>query len=222
MKQQKPGSNKRLNIVNKGIAAFLLGAAILVYGCENNIEQIKAFVSDENLPLVEAENFETMLTDSGVIRYFLKAPRLLKFNLDGKEFVEFPDGMELIQYDANRKVISSLKSDYAKQFVKEQRWEAKNNVIATNLEGDTLKTEHLIWEEKDKQVYTDEFVEIVRADGIYTGIGLTADESLDNWRIKKLKGIVYVSVDENNRAPSPKPEMGRVGRPFENPDPLKK
>ena len=67
------------------------------------------------------------------------------------------------------------------------------------MKGDTLKTEHLIWEEKTEQIYTEEYVEIIRPDGIYTGIGLTSDESLNNWKIKKLKGIIYVTVNEDDK-----------------------
>ena len=198
MKQLKLDSKVYRFIKINGIAALLFGAAILFYACENDIEKIQAFSSPENLPILEAYNFETLFTDSGQVRYSLKTKKLLRFEIDGVEFSEFPEGVEIIQYDAKQNVISSLTSDYAKQFVKEEKWEAKINVVATNLAGDTLKTEHLFWEQKTEKIYTEEFVEIVREDGIYTGIGLTADESLQDWRINKLKGIIYVEVQEKN------------------------
>lgn len=222
MKQQKPDSKIKRFLKLSGIAALVTGAAILFYGCENDIEKIKAFSPEESLPILEAANFETMYTDSGTVRYLLKTPKLLRFENEGKEYHEFPEGIEIIQYDAKKEVVSSLRSDYAKQFVKEQKWEAKNNVVATNLKGDTLKTEHLIWEEKEKQVHTEEFVEIIREDGIYHGIGLTADETLEKWRIKKLTGVVYVSVDENReKGPSnniEKPDLtNKKNKPFNSP-----
>ena len=201
MKTQKSGSKTFQFIKNICIAVLFTGAAILFYACENDIEKIKAFGSPDNLPILEALNFETLFTDSGQVRFSLKTPKLLRFENEGKEYLEFPEGIELVKYDANKKIISSITSDYAKQFVKEQMWEAKNNVVATNAQGDTLKTEHLIWEEKTEKIYTEEFVEIIRSDAIYTGVGLTSDQSLLNWRIKKLKGIVYITVD-NTRTKS--------------------
>lgn len=198
MKLQKLDSNIIYRFKKTGIAALLSGAAILLFACnKNNIEQIKAFSSPENLPVVEANNFETMFTDSGKVRFFLKAPKLLRFENEGNAFVEFPDGMQLVKYDEQKIVVSSITADYAKQFVKEKKWEAKNNVVATNANGDTLKTEHLIWEEKINKIYTEEFVKIISPDQIITGIGFTSDETLSNWRIKKPKGTIYVSVDEN-------------------------
>lgn len=225
MKRQKLDSKVYRFIKFNCIAALFIGAAILLYACENDIEKIQAFSSPENLPVVEAVNFETLFTDSGQVRYSVKAKQLLRFDIDGVEFIEFPKGVEIIQYDAQQKVVSSLTSDYAKQFVKEERWEAKNNVIATNLAGDTLKTEHLIWEEKTEKIYTEEFVEIVREDGTYTGIGLTADESLQEWRINKLKGIIYVEVQEKNSKNLTSTDVDikeKKDKPFDGPIQLKK
>ena len=217
MKQQKLGSKIFRQIKLYGVAALMSGAAILFYGCENDIEQIKAFYATENLPILEAINFETLVTDSGQVRYFLKAPKLLQFEDEGQNYIEFPEGMELIKYDENKNIISSITADYAKQFIADDKWEAKNNVIATNAQGDTLKTEHLIWEEKKEIIYTEEFVRIIRADQIITGIGFTSDQKLQNWKIKNPKGTIFVSVNNDKQQPTttePKPlEIKPVQKP---------
>ncbi len=199
MKQQQLDSKIIRNIIKYGVAVLVSGAAMLFYGCENNIEQIKAFYSTENLPVLEATNFETILTDSGQVRYFLKAPKLLQFQDEGRNYSEFPEGIELIKYDEQKRIISSITADYAKQFAAEDKWEAKNNVVATNAQGDTLKTEHLIWEEKKEIIYTEEFVKIIRKDQIITGIGFTSDQKLQNWKIKNPKGTIYVSVNNEGQ-----------------------
>lgn len=187
----------------KGIAALLAGAAFLFFGCEkNNIEKIQAFTAPENLPRQEATNFETLFTDSGEVRFYLKAPKLLRFETDGDPYVEFPEGIELIRYDSEQSIVSSITADYAKQFEKEEKWEAKNNVIATNVDGDTLKTEHLIWEEKNEKIYSEEYVKIIRPDQIITGIGFESDQSLENWKIKNPKGTIFIEVDENDQTPA--------------------
>lgn len=222
MKPQKSGSKNIKYSKQIGIAALLLGAAIFFFGCENDIEKIKAFSSPEDLPVIEAQDFETLFTDSGKIRFFLKAPKLLRFENEGNTYVEFPEGMELIKYDANKKIVSSITSDYAKQFVKEEKWEAKNNVIATNARGDTLKTEHLIWEEKEEKIYTEEFVKIIRANQIITGIGFQSDQTLENWKIKNPKGTIYVSVEKGNSTPPDSLNVlpgseGKKVQPFNNP-----
>ncbi len=199
MKRQQLGSKISTYIKQNCVAVLVSGAAMLFYGCENNIEQIKTFYAVENLPILEAKNFETLVTDSGRVRYFLKAPKLLRFEDEGRNYIEFPEGMELVKFDEKKRIISSITANYAKQFVAEDKWEAKNNVIATNAQGDTLKTEHLIWEEKKEIIYTEEFVKIIRKDQIITGIGFTSDQKLQNWKIKNPKGTIYVSVNNEGQ-----------------------
>jgi LPS export ABC transporter protein LptC len=207
MKQQESDSKILRIIYLTKIAVLFTGAAILFHACENNLEQIKAFASTENLPVVEAYNFETLYTDSGEVRFFLKAPKLLQFEDEGVTYVEFPQGIELIRYDKNQNIISSITADYAKNFVREEKWEAKNNVVATNAQGDTLKTEHLIWEEKTERIHTKEFVRIIRPDQIITGIGFESDQSLQNWRINNPRGTIYLEMDDtpqsSNNLPNP-------------------
>ncbi len=200
MNQQQSGFNILSFIKTISIAALITGAAILFFGCESNIEQIKAFSATENLPVLEAQNFQTVFTDSGQIRFSLKAPKLLIFEADGKDFKEFPEGMELVKYDANHQITSTLSANYAKEFIKDQKWEAKNNVIATNAQGDTLKTEHLIWDEKAEKIHTEEFVKIIRENQIITGIGFVSDPSIQNWKILKPQGSIYVEVNTENQS----------------------
>lgn len=197
MKRQKSDFKRIISRFNRRIAALVTGTAILLWSCEDNLEQIKAFSPEADLPLAEATNFETMFTDSGQVMFSLKAPRLLRFEGDGKPYAEFPEGIRLIKYDEHQKVISSITADYAKQFEKEEKWEAKNNVVATNAQGDTLKTEHLIWDEKAEKIHTEEFVRIIRPDQIITGIGFQSDQSLQNWRIKNPRGTIYIEVEDN-------------------------
>jgi LPS export ABC transporter protein LptC len=202
MKIHKSDSKILHRIKQSSIAVLIMGAAILFYACEsNNLSEIKAFTAPENLPIQEATNFQTTYTDSGQIRFTLKTPKLLRFEVDGVTYTEFPQGMKLIKYDAQKNIVSSIRADYAKQFVKDQRWEAKNNVVVTNVQGDSLLTEHLIWEEKNEKIHTEEFVKIIREDQIITGVGLTSDQNMENWKIKNVKGVLYVSVNNENSTP---------------------
>ena len=228
MKRLRFGSKPRYIFKIIRIAALFTGAAILFYACEkNNIEQIKAFSSPENLPIGEAVNIETLFTDSGQVRFMMKAPKLLQFENESGNYFEFPEGIELVKYDAGQNIISSITANYAKQFIKEKKWEAKNNVIATNAQGDTLKTEHLFWEEKEEKIYTEEFVKIIRPDQIITGIGFQSDQSLTNWKIKNPKGTIYVSMENKNHTDSltetPEPVLEEINtQPFNRPLPVQK
>ena len=135
-----------------------------------------------------------------MVRFYLKTPELKRFESDGTSFIEFPKGILLVKYNARREMISSISARYAKQFVREKRWEARNDVVAVNSKGDTLKTEHLVWDENAKKIYNDEYVKIISPDQVITGVGFESDASLENWRIRNPRGNIYVKL---NRESSP-------------------
>ncbi len=205
MKQQKFVFNITINIKKLSVAALLSGAAILFYACENNLEEIKAFTTTENLPTLEAENIERLSSDSGQVRFLMKAPQLLQFEGD-EAYIEFPKGIELIEYDEKENIVSSITANYARQYQKEQKWEAKNNVVVTNDKGDTLKTELLILEGKTQKIHTDAFVKIISPDRILTGIGFESDQNMEYWKIKEPKGDIYVNVQEPKDTTAPRKE----------------
>jgi len=169
---------------------------LLLVSCENEIAKIKTVTNTEDLPAITAEGFEMLVSDSSVIRSKLQTPLLIKHDNEKDPYIEFPKGVKIVEYDAKMNVISSITAQYAKNFTGENRWEAKNNVIAVNLKGDTLKTEYLVWDTKSKKIYSDQFVKIIQKDQIYTGIGFESNQDFSSYHIKNLKGNMYVNVDK--------------------------
>jgi len=170
----------------------------LAVACENEIAQIKIFSSTENLPSVTAEGFEMLYSDSTVIRFKLQTPEFIRHDNNNEKdpYTEFPKGVKIEKYDLNMNIVSSITAQYAKNFDSDDRWEAKNNVIAVNLKGDSLKTEYLVWDTKKEKIYSDQFVKIIRNNQIITGIGFESNQDFSFYHIKNPKGHMYVNVDE--------------------------
>jgi LPS export ABC transporter protein LptC len=150
-------------------------------------------ISIKKPPTLEATNFQTFFTDSGVVRYFLKTPKLLKFEQEKEPYTEFPEGFHLQQFDANKKVISELSANYGKNFEIEQKWLATGNVVMVNNKGDTLRTEELIYLIKEEKIYTDKFVNIKKEGQNFSGAGgFESDTQMTRWVFKRTKGTIYV------------------------------
>jgi len=69
-------------------------------------------------------------------------------------------------------------------------------------------------------------VKIIRDDQIITGIGLTSDQDMLNWKIKNPKGILYVTVNnkENQSVdtiPKTKPDEKVIPKPEETNEAVK-
>ena len=115
------------------IAISILGFGVIaiVTACNSKVASDipKDLISNKKIPSVEAFNFQTSYTDSGVVRYFLKTPRLLIFDREKSPYKEFPEGFHLQQFDANKKIISELSANYGKNFELEEKWIATGNVV---------------------------------------------------------------------------------------------
>lgn len=168
---------------------------MLLASCKNDIAKIKTITKSDELPRITAEGFEMLFSDSSVIRFKLQTPKLITHENEKDPYTEFPEGVKIEKFDANMNIVSSITAQYAKQFTTDDRWEAKNNVIAVNLKGDTLKTEYLVWDTRKEKIYSDQFVKIIQKDQIYTGIGFESNQDFSLYRIKNLQGHIYINVD---------------------------
>lgn len=183
---------KKLTCRNLSNFALSMGAVMLILSCSSKVASDipTDLLSTKKMPSLEASDFQTSFTDSGVVRYFLTTPKLLIFDLEKPPYKEFPEGFHLQQFDVNKKIISELSANYGKNFELEQKWLATGNVVMVNNKGDTLRSEELIYLIKEDRIYSDRFVSIKKGDGGYidgTG-GFMSDSQMTQWSFKKVKG----------------------------------
>lgn len=179
-----------------GYASFIILIGLLLGACANDFEKIKKFTNIENLPKVSAQGYEMLSSDSTILRFKLQTPEMIIHDEERVPYTEFPQGVEITQYDSRMNVTSFITSRYAKYFTDDDRWEAKNNVIAVNQKGDTLKTEYLVWDRKKGKIYSDQFVQIIQKDQITSGTSFESNQDFSEYTFKNLKGQMYIEVQD--------------------------
>lgn len=189
------GSSASHRWIKPGLLAWMLCG--MLGSCENDIEKVKKLSNSKDLPAITAQGYEVLYSDSTVIRQKLQTPEMIIHANQKEPYTEFPQGVVITQYDPQMNVISYITSQYAKYFEADERWEAKNNVIAVNQNGDTLKTEFLIWDKKKERIYSDQFVKIIQKDQVTTGTSFESNQDFTEYSFKNLKGQIYVDVQEN-------------------------
>ena len=182
--------------LNKIIVSVLsvIACLFLLVSCENDIAKIKTLAITEDLPAFTVEGLERLSSDSTVIRFKMQTPELIMHSNEKDPYTEFPKGIKIEKYDAKMNIVSSITAQYAKSFTSDERLEAKNNVVAVNLQGDTLKTEYLVYDTRKQKIYSDQFVKIIRKDQIITGVGFESNQDFSSYHIKNPTGHVYVEV----------------------------
>ena len=182
------------------LARIVLFFAILisVISCQTKVSSDvpPEVLKNANLPAVEAVNFETFYSDSGVVKYHMQTPRLLIYDDPKKPYKDFPEGFIFQKYDLNRKIISQMSGNHGKYFDLEKKWEANGNVVLVNIQGDTLRSEELKYSETDDLVSSDQFVSIKKGDQYITGAGgFKSDAQMSKWSFYKNKGHLYVKEE---------------------------
>jgi LPS export ABC transporter protein LptC len=192
MKTQGPGFRYRRCIYQ--VVLLLACSALLFYSCENDIATIKALHEEVNMPTLTGANVEIIYSDSGLVKGKIIAPELKRFSRENDPYYEFPRGITVLFYNRDGIVESHIQAEYALYFEKQELWEARNNVIAKNEKtNEQLYTEHLFWNEKEENIYSDQYTRIINADGTFYGEkGFEARQDLSKWKLKGSKGTVNV------------------------------
>ncbi len=176
---------------------FLLFLGSLL-SCENDIEKVKAFSNEQELPLQTGYDVEISYTDSGILKSRIYAPEIDRYDSKDDPYILFPRGIRIVFYDQYQKEESFIEADYAIYYQKKELGEARNNVVAKNEKKcEELYTEVLFWDQKSEKVYSDTYSKIVNADGVFYGEkGFEANQDLSKWKLKQSKGTVNVKNEE--------------------------
>lgn len=171
-------------------ASSLLVCCLLLWGCENDISDIRA-LTDKRISVEEGVNIESYLSQQAKVKAKLTAPLMKRF-LSDTPYVEFPKTLHVDFYNDSLKIESQLNARYGKYKESEHRVLLKDSVVIFNIKGDTLYCQELWWDQQTQKFYTDKPVRIHQPDKIIYGKGLEAAQNFSWWVIKNAKGPVKV------------------------------
>jgi LPS export ABC transporter protein LptC len=165
---------------------------LFILACENDEKVINDW-SEKKVMVEEARDMTALFSQQGNLKANLKAPIMLRYQAD-TVMVEFPKSLHVDFYDSSGKRESWLDARYGKYFESLNRVLLKDSVKVINIQGDTLTTPELWWDQNERKFYTDSTVRIITKDKrIRGGKGLEAGQDLTWYTIKHPTGTVLVS-----------------------------
>ena len=146
---------------------------------------------DGKFPDESANDVAITFSDSGRVSFEIFAPMLNKYGGDFP-YMDCPEGIQIVSYDSRGEKEAILTSEYAISEEMTQRMEARTHVVITNVKnGDTLKTEKIIWDKANKRIYSDVEVRQIRSDGtVNIGDGFDADERFTKYTVRNPRGEI--------------------------------
>lgn len=171
-------------------AAALALMAAAATGCrEEHKDFIDGKVDFETTPTMSTRNVETLISDSGIVRYRITSPLWLMFEEAREPVWRFPSGLALERYDDFFHKNATIDCDSATYFKNQGLWRLDGHVNITNTLDEKFLTNQLYWNEKTHSVYSDSFIHIERKDRVLEGYGFTSNDRLTQYNIRQVAGI---------------------------------
>jgi lipopolysaccharide export system protein LptC len=173
-------------VITLGLIVFL------VTSCTQDQPPGPAGSNDE--PLQITRNFTTTESDSGVVRYVVRA-RIARMYADD---VTRAEDVEVDFYDEGRKV--SVLHSREGFLDADGRLRARGDVVVTAVEGGVLETQELYWDRQAGKIRTDDAFKITEKGDVLTGVGLTSTPNLDLIEIdREVIGSLHEKPQTENR-----------------------
>lgn len=167
--------------------------------CSGKKEKLGAAILErDSLPGMRTLHVNTLISDSGIIRYRLEAEEWEIYDKKRPSYWAFEKGVYLEQFDTLQHVEAIIKADTAYYYDSQKLWELRGNVFIRNQKGENFNTERLYWDQRKEKVYSNRFIRIQQAENIITGYGFESNQQFTRYVIRNSGGIFPVKPDEQD------------------------
>lgn len=161
---------------------FVLVLSLL--SCRKEVRlQADAIDNRADMPVLDARDVTTLISDSGITRYRIKTPSWQVYDKSTPAHWEFPEGIYLEKFSPDLSADAFMEADYAYYNEDDQLWHLVGNVHALNLEGERFDTQELFWSQHDEKVYSDSLITITRATSVISGVGFRSNQEMTKYVI---------------------------------------
>ncbi|MDE6049691.1 MAG: LPS export ABC transporter periplasmic protein LptC, partial [Paramuribaculum sp.] len=180
-----------------GLRALPCAVLMLLMLCVNlsscSGEDKKVYADDvdpETTPTMTTTDVSTLISDSGIVRYRVVAPVWYVYDEAAEPKWTFPQSLHLESYDDLFNKEATIDCDSATYLTNRQLWRLDGHVIVVNMAGEKFLTSQLFWNQKQQTVYSDSFIQIIRADRIMEGYGFVSDEQMTDFAVRNVSAIL--------------------------------
>ena len=169
---------------------------LFVAGCsDDNVKPtIDTSLKAGELPSQESWNSTIVFSDSGKTKAILHTGHLRVF--DRSQETLFDQGLKVDFYDENMVNTSTITSKRGRVNDATKDLYAIDSVVAVSDSGTVVKTQELMFRNKDQKIVSDKFVTITSPKETIKGYGFESDRSLRNYVIYN---ITYITRSDSTK-----------------------
>ena len=190
-------NNMRSSLYSLFIGLVLLTASYAMVSCSEEREHTAPAIHDrDSVPVMTTYGVNTLISDSGVIKYRIVTERWeINENRKPSRWT-FNKGILLTQFDLKKHVVGYIQCDSAVYFDKDRRWELRGRVRILTAQGLTFYSNELYWDERNHEMWSYSYSHLKTPDKELQGNWFRSDEQMTNYEIRQTRGWGIFSKDE--------------------------
>ena len=174
-----------------GLAVLLLAEGGLA-GCRNDLKEVDK-LSARRLPEEDhAQGVTIIYSTNGRVSSRLFATDFVRAEKARPSYTDARKGVRIEVYDSMLTVQTTVTAKYARWYEGQGNVLMRDSVRISNIKGERLETEELVWNEKTKKFFTEKPIHIVTPTQDLRGTGMEANQDFSEYKITTLQGSVNV------------------------------
>lgn len=171
------------------VMAFVAIAISSTFSCKEEHEHMAPAVNEkDSVAMMISYGVNTMISDSGVIKYGIVAERWDVNDKLSRPRWFFLKGIFLKQFDEKFHVESYIQSDTAYYYNVEKLWELRGRVRIHTKSGLDFSSEELFWDENRHELYSFMYSHLKTPERELQGAYFRSDERMTRYEVTNTKG----------------------------------
>ena len=168
---------------------IICSVLLLGMSCSEQKEHTAPAVNPrDSLPMMTSYGINTLISDSGVMRYRIIAERWDVNEVKNPPRWEFRRGLFMQQFDEQFHTEAYIQCDTAFYFTTTKLWHLIGKVRVHTTDGLRFSSEELYWDQNRHELYSNKFSHVVTPERELQGDYFTSDEHMRHYRVTNTKG----------------------------------
>ena len=166
-----------------------LVAAVLLASCEEQKEHTAPAIHDrDSVSMMTSYGVNTLISDSGVIKYRIVAERWEVNTVRNPSRWIFEKGLFFEQFDEKFHVQSYIQCDTAYYYDQKRLWELRSRVRILTKDGLRFTSQQLFWDETNHELYSHVHSKLVTPERTLEGSYFRSDERMTKYYVSNSRG----------------------------------
>ena len=190
----------------KSVFIFLFSIIALLACTEEHEHTAPAIRDKDSVPPMVSYGVNTLISDSGVIKYRIVTERWEMNDKRNPSRWIFDKGVFLTQFDQTLHIQSYIQCDTAYYFDKNRIWELRGRVRILTKQGLRFSSEELYWDEQKHEIWSHKFSHLKTPERELQGNYFKSNENMTKYIVTNTKGS-FEKADIGLDKPNPRDSM---------------